>query len=172
GPISVRLAWSWRDEYLMSIGPNGFNGDNGGLGASSGEYWKLPVYSDDSGQLDGSIFYSINDNLSIGLEMNNLTNEETRTIMKQNKDGAGDHYASHFVNDTRYALTLRANFYLAIYLAPTAAVQGSLCCAVKMLFSNFYSVNKISWITVVLIKEIVLFTAMSCRVGALYAHIR
>lgn len=110
GSLSIRLAWSWRDEYLMSIGPNGFNGTDGGLGASEGARWKLPVYSDASGQLDGSIFYRINDNLQVGLEMNNLTNEETRTIMKQNSDGAGDHYASYFVNDTRYALTLRANF--------------------------------------------------------------
>lgn len=110
GPLSIRLAWSWRDEYLMSIGPNGFNGTDGGIGSNQSASWRLPVYSDDSGQLDGSIFYKLNDNLQIGLEMNNLTNEETRTIMKQNPDGAGDHYASYFVNDTRYALTLRANF--------------------------------------------------------------
>src|SRR5690606_25933893 len=77
-----------------------------------GARWKLPVYSDASGQLDGSIFYRINDNLQVGLEMNNLTNEETRTIMKQNSDGAGDHYASYFVNDSRYARTLCAIFGL------------------------------------------------------------
>lgn len=110
GPLSIRLAWSWRDEYLMSIGPNGFNGTDGGVGVSQDMAWRLPVYSDDTGQLDGSIFYRFSDSLSLGLEMNNLTNSETRTIMKQNKDGAGDHYASHFTNDTRYALTLRASF--------------------------------------------------------------
>ena len=113
--LSIRLAWSWRDEYLMSVGANGFNGDNGGVNSSAGDagdaiYWKLPVYSDASGQLDGSIFYDINDNLSIGLEMNNLTNEQTRTIMQQKEGGAGRHYSSYFVNDTRYALTLRATF--------------------------------------------------------------
>lgn len=108
GRISARLAWSWRDEYLMSIGPNGFNGTDGGVGTNQSVAWKLPVWSDATGQLDGSIFYDINDNFTIGLEANNLTNEQTRTIMKQN--GAGDHYASYFVNDTRYALTLRASF--------------------------------------------------------------
>lgn len=112
---SVRLAWSWRDDYLMSVGPNGFNGDNGGVNSSAGDsgdaiLWKLPVYSDASGQLDGSIFYEINDNFSVGLEMNNLTNEQTRTIMHQKNGGAGQNYASYFVNDTRYALTLRATF--------------------------------------------------------------
>lgn len=110
GPISFRLAWSWRDEYLMSIGPNGFSGSDGGVGSNQNAQWRLPIYSDDSGQLDGSVFYKFTDNLSVGLEMNNLTNEQTRTIMKQNKDGAGDNYASYFVNDTRYALTLRASF--------------------------------------------------------------
>lgn len=113
--LSIRLAWSWRDEYLMSVGANGFNGDNGGVDSSAGDsgdpiFWKLPVYSDDSGQLDGSVFFDINDNLSIGLEMNNITNEQTRTIMEQSTTGAGRHKSSYFVNDTRYALTLRANF--------------------------------------------------------------
>ncbi|MBE8717083.1 TonB-dependent receptor [Cellvibrio polysaccharolyticus] len=108
GPVSVRLAWSWRSEYLMAIGANGYDGDNGGVNESNGTYYRLPIWSDDSGQLDGSIFYNINDNFSLGLEVNNITNSETRTIMKQ--IGAGDRYASFFVNDTRYALTLRANF--------------------------------------------------------------
>src|SRR5690606_5646265 len=51
GPLSIRLAWSWRDEYLMSIGPNGFNGTDGGVGVSQDMAWRLPVYSDDTGQL-------------------------------------------------------------------------------------------------------------------------
>ncbi|WP_198411245.1 TonB-dependent receptor [Marinimicrobium alkaliphilum] len=108
GAWSARLAWSWRSEYLMAIGPNGFEGGDGGVNSSDGVRWRLPVWSDDTGQLDGSVFYRINDNFLVGLEMNNITNAETRTIMRQ--QGAGDHYASHFVNDTRYALTLRATF--------------------------------------------------------------
>ena len=70
--------------------------------------WKLPVYSDDYGQLDGSIFYSFNDNIKLGLEMNNLNNAEQRTIMDQN--GAGQRVTSWYVNDTRYAATLRVTF--------------------------------------------------------------
>ncbi|WP_198147345.1 TonB-dependent receptor [Gilvimarinus polysaccharolyticus] len=102
GPISMRLAYNWRSEFLMSVGPNGFNGTDRDI------TWRLPVYNDDYGQLDGSIFYDLTDNVSLGLELNNILNSETRTIMKQN--AAGDHYASYFVNDTRYALTLRATF--------------------------------------------------------------
>ncbi len=108
GPISVRLAWSWRSKYLMAIGPNGFDGGDGGIDGSQDISYRLPIWSDDTGQLDGSISYNINENFSIGLEMNNITNEETRTIMRQRV--VGSRYASHFVNDTRYALTLRANF--------------------------------------------------------------
>ncbi len=102
GPLSVRLAYNWRSEFLMSVGPNGFNGDDQGV------LWKLPVYNDDYGQMDGSVFYDITENISLGLEASNILNSETRTIMKQN--AAGDHYASYFVTDTRYALTMRASF--------------------------------------------------------------
>lgn len=108
GPISARLAWSWRSEYLMAIGPNGYEDSNGGINENQDIHYRLPVWSDDTGQLDGSIFYNITDNWSVGLEVNNISNEETRTIMRQRQ--AGDRYASHFVNDTRYALTVRADF--------------------------------------------------------------
>jgi TonB-dependent receptor len=102
GPWQIRLAYNWRSEYLLSIGPNGYNGGDGGIA------WKLPVYSDAYGQLDGSIFYRFNDHVQLGLEMNNLNNAEQRTIMDQN--GAGRRVTSWYVNDTRYAATLRLTF--------------------------------------------------------------
>lgn len=102
GPWQIRLAYNWRSEYLLSVGPNGYNGTNNNIA------WKLPVYSDDYGQLDGSIFYRINDNIQLGLEMNNLNNAEQRTIMDQNE--AGSRVTSWYVNDTRYAATLRVTF--------------------------------------------------------------
>jgi iron complex outermembrane recepter protein len=102
GPWQVRFAYNWRSEYLLSIGPNGYNGEDNDIA------WKLPVYSDSFGQLDGSIFYRISDNVQIGLEMNNLNNAEQRTIMEQN--GAGRRVTSWYVNDRRYAATLRFTF--------------------------------------------------------------
>ncbi|AKC87592.1 TonB-dependent receptor [Pseudoxanthomonas suwonensis] len=102
GPWQLRLAYNWRSEYLLAVGPNGYNGGDGGIN------WKLPVYSDDYGQLDGSIFYRFSDNVQIGLEMNNLNNAEQRTIMQQN--GAGRHVTSWYVNDRRYAATVRITF--------------------------------------------------------------
>ncbi|MCI4566366.1 TonB-dependent receptor [Lysobacter sp. CFH 32150] len=102
GPWQIRLAYNWRSEYLLSVGANGYNGGDGGIP------WKLPVYSDDYGQLDGSIFYKITDHIQLGLEMNNLNNAEQRTIMEQN--AAGRRVTSWYVNDTRYAATLRVTF--------------------------------------------------------------
>ena len=102
GPWQIRLAYNWRSQYLLSIGPNGYNGTDNNIP------WKLPVFADAYGQLDGSIFYSFNEHVKLGLEMNNLNNAEQRTIMYQN--ASGKHITSWYVNDTRYALTLRATF--------------------------------------------------------------
>ncbi len=107
GPWQIRLAYNWRSEYLLSIGPNGYNGTNNNL-AGQAVAWKLLVYSDAFGQLDGSIFYRVSDNVQIGLEMNNLNNAEQRTNMEQN--GAGKRTTSWYVNDRRYAATIRFTF--------------------------------------------------------------
>jgi hypothetical protein len=100
--ISSRLAYTWRDDFLVSIGPNGFNGNNNGI------VWRLPVFQDDYGQWDGSIFFNLTDNFSLGLEANNLTNEKLNLTQKQ--INPGDHIASSTVQDTRYAITLRGKF--------------------------------------------------------------
>ncbi|MBN1377830.1 MAG: TonB-dependent receptor [Gammaproteobacteria bacterium] len=100
--ISARLAYTWRDEFLLSIGANGYNGTFDGI------RWDIPVYQDDYGQWDGSVFFNITEQYSIGLEANNLTNEKLNTIQKQNIPG--NHIASATVQDTRYALTFRASF--------------------------------------------------------------
>ena len=102
GPWQIRLAYNWRSQYLLSIGPNGYNGTDNNIP------WKLPVFADAYGQLDGSIFYAFNEHVKLGLEMNNLNNAEQRTLMYQN--ASGKHTTSWYVNDTRYALTLRVTF--------------------------------------------------------------
>jgi TonB-dependent receptor len=100
--ISARLAYTWRSEFLLGVGANGYRGSFNGVD------WRLPVFQDDYGQWDGSIFFNLTDNFALGLEANNLTNEEIRTVQKQIT--AGNNTASASVTDTRYALTLRANF--------------------------------------------------------------
>ena len=100
--LHVRLAYNWRSKYLTSIGANGFNGSNAGID------WKLPVYNEAAGFLDASIAYDINENFTVSLEANNLTNEVSRNIMQQNT--SGDHYSAYHYSDSRYALSLRARF--------------------------------------------------------------
>ena len=83
----------------MGVGQNGFNGDVNGL-------WRLPVYTDDYGQLDASIQCRLTDRISIALMGINLNNAETVLIAAQN--AAGDHTSS-YVNDTTYILRLNFN---------------------------------------------------------------
>ncbi|MGY1410540.1 TonB-dependent receptor [Luteimonas sp. A611] len=108
GPWQVRLAYNWRSKYLLAVGPNGYNGEYTTADTQQTIAWKLPVYSDSFGQLDGSIFYRFSDHVQVGLEMNNLNNAEQRTIMDQN--GAGSRITSWYVNDRRYAATVRLSF--------------------------------------------------------------
>src|SRR5690606_15719939 len=59
GMFEARLAYNWRERYLLTT----VDGDDKGT-----------VWNADFGQLDGSIFLRVNNNLQIGLEANNLTN--------------------------------------------------------------------------------------------------
>ncbi|MFN3816433.1 TonB-dependent receptor [Brevundimonas sp.] len=95
GPLSARLAYSWRSEFLVTtrdvIVPF------------------APIMQEDTGQLDGSLFYTINDNFKVGVQGVNLLNEITRTSQVLNDDllRAG---RSWFMNDRRYTVVLRATF--------------------------------------------------------------
>ncbi len=100
GRFSSRLAYNWRSEWLMSIGANGYQAND--------RSWRLPVYTDDYGQLDASLQFRIAKSFSIALMAINLTNAETTLIAAQN--AAGDH-KSMYVNDTTYIL--RASFTLS-----------------------------------------------------------
>jgi len=62
--LSVRLAWNWRDEYLLS--------SNRGSGRS-------PEYVEAYQQFDLSVGYDITDHLSLTFEGLNLTGEDIRT---------------------------------------------------------------------------------------------
>lgn len=97
-----RLAWNWRSENLLAVGPNGWNGSNAGVD------WRLPVYSDDYGQLDFTLGYQINDYVSVNFEAYNISESETRGTVVQNN--AGEHTSFVNTQDTRYALALRATF--------------------------------------------------------------
>jgi TonB-dependent receptor len=84
GPISARLAYSWRSKYLQAVKANGTNGGNGMDASGNQVAWALPTWNDDYGQLDGGISYKYSDNLSFSLEGQNLTSEINRQLMQQN----------------------------------------------------------------------------------------
>lgn len=101
GPWSIRLAYNWRSRYLLT---------------SSDVSTRLPTWADDYGQLDGSFFYSINKNVQIGLQANNLTDSITTVLMGPHyypSDGYKDerlYVRGQFMNDRRYSAVLRASW--------------------------------------------------------------
>ena len=90
--ISARLAYNWREEYLLTTSAANIN---------------APVWASDFGQLDGSVFYSINPKVKVGLQATNILNERTTLLV-------GDETRKPAYNwvdtDRRVAIVLRAAF--------------------------------------------------------------
>lgn len=95
GDWSFRLAYNWRSSYLVTardvINPY------------------RPIWADDSGYLDSSLFYNITDAVKVGFQGTNLTNTVTKTEMQIAEDGYTQG-RSWFTNDRRYAFVIRAQF--------------------------------------------------------------
>lgn len=62
--ISARMRYTWREAYRSED-----------FGSTSSYPWGFPVVQEDRGQLNASVSYAVNDNLDIGLEAVNLTEE-------------------------------------------------------------------------------------------------
>ena len=111
GPLSLRLAWSWRSKYLQSTNTNGTNGSYryfSAPGVSTNADIALPMWGDDYGQLDFGTTWRPNEKLALSLEMQNLTNEITRTLMGGYPGGTTTR--SWFVSDRRANISVRYNF--------------------------------------------------------------
>ncbi|RFB04306.1 TonB-dependent receptor [Parvularcula marina] len=95
GPISTRLVYNWRSDYLVTL-----------RDVITPFY---PIFQDSTGQLDGSFFYSVNENFKIGVQGANLLNEITVTDQYV---PSGDLRAprSFFQNDRRFTVSARFNF--------------------------------------------------------------
>ncbi|WP_082554761.1 MULTISPECIES: TonB-dependent receptor [unclassified Caulobacter] len=109
GPISARLAYNWRSKYLQAVNVNGGQGTNG-FDSKTGQYnqtWGLPMWADDYGQLDGSLFYKVNDKVQLGVEAQNLSDSKYKQLLQQN---TGYNGRAWFVSGRRYTATLRLNF--------------------------------------------------------------
>ncbi len=90
--ISARLAYNWREEYLMTTSAANVN---------------APVWASDYGQLDGSIFYNITSDVKIGVQSTNILNE--RTVLKVGNETRKPPY-NWVDTDRRIAVVLRAAF--------------------------------------------------------------
>ena len=93
--LSGRLAYNWRSEYLSTPRDDIFPFS--------------PIFVDDTGQLDGSLFYTINERLKVGVQGVNLLDEITQTSQVLDFDGTR-RPRSFFRNDRRYTISARVNF--------------------------------------------------------------
>lgn len=92
--FNTRLAYNFRSEYML-------NGRD--------VIGKRPVYNADRGVLDYSITYNLTDEIKLGFDINNITNEQTRTLYQY--DNAG-HLSprNYFINDQRFTFRISGSF--------------------------------------------------------------
>ena len=95
GPFAARAAYNWRSEFLITVRDD--------------IYPFSPIMQESTGQLDASIFYSLTDNIKLGVQGVNLLDEVTRTSQVVDFDGTRV-TRSAFRNDRRYTFVARFDF--------------------------------------------------------------
>lgn len=91
-PISLRIAYSWRSQYLLSTNSNGTNSPytyysapgvitNQDGGTDTSTQIALPIYGGNYGSIDAGVRFKVTDNLSFGIQGTNLTASMQRTLM-------------------------------------------------------------------------------------------
>ena len=112
--VSVRLAYNWRSKYLMSTNSNGttptynYYPAAGAPGQPIGI--ALPIFADQYGELDLGTTYRPTDHIAVSLDLNNLTNATTRTLMGGYPTASQQYVRSWFTADRRIALSVRYKF--------------------------------------------------------------
>jgi iron complex outermembrane recepter protein len=112
GPISARLAYTWRSRYLQAVSAYGTNGNNGRdynpNSPTYGQAWAvnfaLPTWGDSYGQLDMGLQYKVNDALTVAFEGQNLNNAIYKQYMQQS---IGMMQRESFSTGRRYVLQMR-----------------------------------------------------------------
>ncbi len=118
GPVSARLAYSWRDKYLYGValnsdntGPNQQNGLN--TDTTSSSYGRnnlpigLPLWAGSYGQLDAGVQYKVDEHLTLSFDAQNLTNAVYRQFMQQHL-GMIQH--NTFTSGRSYVASMRYTF--------------------------------------------------------------
>lgn len=91
GPVTVRVAWSWRGRYLDTTHGSGANG--------------IPQYVNPYASLDASISVDITRNIAISADVVNLNNR-----MNVSYIGTPAAPLQYQLNDRRFGLSLRATY--------------------------------------------------------------
>jgi TonB-dependent receptor len=98
GPLSIRLAYNWRSRFLLTV--------------RDVIVPFAPIFNEATGTLDGSIFFRLNDNIRIGVQGVNLTNEVLRTssVIAASPGNILTGPRGWFMNDRRFSFIVRASF--------------------------------------------------------------
>jgi len=91
GPVTARLAWSWRDKYFDTTSGSGANG--------------IPQFQEPYASLDASLGYNLTSHIAISADGVNLLNRMNVTYI-----GTPSQPLQYTLNDRRFGLSLRATF--------------------------------------------------------------
>jgi TonB-dependent receptor len=91
GPITARLAWSWRGKYLDTTYGSGANG--------------IPQFQKPYASLDSSISFNLNKHLAVSVDAVNITNRMNVTYI-----GTPSQPLQYTLNDRRFGFSLRATY--------------------------------------------------------------
>lgn len=93
--MSARLAYNWRSEFLLTPRDDIFP--------------FAPIFGEATGQLDGSVFYSITEKVKLGVQAVNILDEVTKTSYLVDFDNT-QFIRSAFRNDRRFTFLARWDF--------------------------------------------------------------
>jgi len=114
GPVSARLAYSWRSKYLLGTnvfplqGTNGLNTDPASPNyGQKNVSWGVPIYGASYGELDASLFYNITSHLTLGVQVLNLTDALYKSLAQQH---IGTSVFEWYGSGRTFSVQLRATF--------------------------------------------------------------
>ncbi|WP_339617018.1 TonB-dependent receptor [uncultured Gilvimarinus sp.] len=91
---SARVAYNWRSKYLLT---------------TRDVISTYPLWNDDAGYMDASVFYNVTDNVQVGMQFSNILDTQTETLMILDDEGT-EAGRTWFKQDRRAAFVVRANF--------------------------------------------------------------
>ena len=112
GPLSARLAYSWRGRFLQGVTVNGTRGDDGtsadpARAGMKDVSWGLPTWQEAMGQLDLGIDYKLTERFSASFSATNLTDVVVKQTQQQH---IGDMGRAWFEPGRSYRVQLRYMF--------------------------------------------------------------